>query len=370
MNKKKILFFLKVPPPVTGATLMNDRVVQSQYLQERFDISTIPVSYANSVSDIGSFRIKKGFLFINIYFKLLFELIFKKPDLVYFQISPLGKPFFRDCLFVFLIKAFRVDILYHLRAKGIKNEASSIWKRKLYSYIFKSEHVICLAKANTSDIEDVYSGEVYIVNNGIPDIDKSMYNVPCENCNKARILFLSNLLIEKGIIDFLDSLEIISEMGLSFVGIIIGAESDLSKNQLTEEIRNRNLSEQVSYLGPKYDEEKHKIISDSDIVVFPTKMNETFGNVNLEAMQHSKPIISTNIAAIPEIIDDGVNGFIVNPGSPSEIADRVKVLIVNHQKRIEFGKRGREKYEAKYTLKHFERRMAEVFNTVLNKKID
>ena len=363
----KILFFLKVPPPTTGATLMNERVINNEYLKKRFNIRSIPISYAESVADIGKNKAYKISIFIKNGFKLFYELAFHKPDLVYFQISPLGLPFLRDSLYVLLMKCFNVKILFHLRAKGIKDEIDSIWKKKLYKLVFKSEEIICLSRLVMDDIENVHSGPVHIVSNGIPDYTQKINGINKLNNQDVNILFLSNLLVAKGILDFLDALKIIKESNIPFKGIIIGGESDLTSRELNEEIKTRKLDENVKYLGPKYEIEKHDYIESSDILVFPTKMKwETFGNINLEAMMHSKPIIATNIAAIPEIIDDGISGFIVNPNSPLEIADRLKLLIEDPQKRLEFGKEGRKKYESYYTLDHFQRRMNDVFSKILN----
>lgn len=366
MNNKKILFFLKVPPPVTGATLMNERVFNNDYLKREYNIRNIPISYAKSVSELGKNNINKIYTFIKNGFKLIYELVFQKPDIVYFQISPLGYPFIRDSLYVLLMKCFNVKILFHLRAKGIKDEIDSKWKKKLYKFVFKSEEVICLSRLVMNDIKGVHTGPIHIVNNGLPDYTQKITGISKLKNQEVKILFLSNLLISKGILDFLDSLKILDESNLTFSGIIIGGESDLSSRELLDEINSRKLNDIVKYIGPKYEIEKHEYIESSDILVFPTKMKwETFGNINLEAMMHSKPIISTDIAAIPEIIDDGVTGFIVNPNSPSEIADRLKLLIENPQKRLELGKEGRKKYESHYTLEHFERRMNDVFSKVL-----
>ena len=51
---KKVLFFLKTPLPVTGATLMNERVCNSRYLRDSFDVEKIKISYAKSVDQLGT----------------------------------------------------------------------------------------------------------------------------------------------------------------------------------------------------------------------------------------------------------------------------------------------------------------------------
>jgi len=67
-------------------------------------------------------------------------------------------------------------------------------------------------------------------------------------------------------------------------------------------------------------------------------------------MSWGLPVISSTEGAIPEIVQDGITGFIVNPKSPEEIADKILTLVNNHRLRREMGMKGRENYESKYTL--------------------
>ena len=98
------------------------------------------------------------------------------------------------------------------------------------------------------------------------------------------------------------------------------------------------------------EKKKIKFFRTSDIFVFPTYYErETFGIVNIEAMSWGLPVISSTEGAIPEIVQDGVTGFIVNPKSPEEIADKIMILINNSDLRIKMGMKGREVYKSKYT---------------------
>jgi glycosyltransferase involved in cell wall biosynthesis len=366
----KILLFIKTPPPVTGATLMNQRVHDSKLLHENFLIRSICISYADSVENLGRLGLKKSFTLIRVFFKLLYELLFQRPNLVYFQISPLGLAFLRDLLFVSLIKVLRIKIVFHLRGKGIYIEAQKRWKKALYKYTFKGQSIICLSHLLTYDIQNVYNGRAYVVNNGIPDVSEKFKAITAiKEKPTIKILFLSNLIISKGILDFLEALELLNKKGILFQGTIVGAEANLSKRDLFSEIQNRRVSNVVTYLGPKYGHEKTKIISESDILVFPTK-NDIWGNVILEAMQLGIPIIASKEGAIPEIIDDGKTGFVVEKSSPEQIAEKIQVLIENPVLRKKMGLAGRKKYEEKYTLEHFESNLTNVFHEVLNKLND
>jgi glycosyltransferase involved in cell wall biosynthesis len=106
------------------------------------------------------------------------------------------------------------------------------------------------------------------------------------------------------------------------------------------------------------------MLSDSDILVFPSKI-DVFGIVNLEAMQHGLAVISTNISAIPDIVEDGVTGFLVDTDAPDQIADKLEILLNNPSLCYEMGVKGRKKYEESFTLEKFEKKLTEVLKAAI-----
>jgi glycosyltransferase involved in cell wall biosynthesis len=366
VGQKRILLFIKVPPPVTGATLMNKRVHESKFLRQFFNIRSICISYADRVSDIGKFRLKKILKILYILVRLSKELLFHKPAFVYFQISPFRQGFYRDLLFVSLIKIVKVKIVFHLRGKGIKKAGQRVWKRKLYRYAFRDESVICLSKSLTYDIKEVFFDRVYIVNNGLPDIPNHFRTRKGRSLvGNLKVLFLSNLIKSKGVDDFLQALKLLREAGFNFQGLIVGDEGDLSHRQLNEEILNKNLEEEVEYLGKLYGDEKLRLLTEIDVIVFPTK-NDAFPAIPIEAMRSALPIIATREGAIEDMVDDGITGYLVDKNAPEQIADSLIMLINEPALRKKMGEAGRRKYEEKYTLQQFEENMKNVFQDVLD----
>ena len=344
---------------------MNKRVLDSKLLNSNFNIRSIEISYANDVAELGAFKLGKVLKIILVLTRLLKELLLHRPHFVYFQISPLNLAFYRDLFYVAIIKLFNVKIVYHMHGKGIKNAAKKKWQKRLYKFAFHDSDIICLSNLLAYDIEDVSSGKIHIVNNGIPDITSSFTEISSRHNNIVKILFLSNLLKSKGIMDFIESMSIIKKRGYAFKGLVVGEEGDLSSLELKEEINSKNLFNEIEYLGPKYGMEKDKIINNIDILIFPTT-NDIWGNVILEVMQHSKPIVGTKEGAIPEIIDDGITGFLVDKNSPKQIADKLQILLTKPAVREAMGKAGRKKYEEKYTLQIFEENMKKVFEEIMN----
>lgn len=366
MSKAKILLIIKVPPPITGATKMNLAVRDSYLVNSSFNIKPINISYAVSIEDIGTYRIKKLVLAVNYFFQLLNNLVKFKPALVYFQLSHQDITFLRDFFLVVLIKLFRVKIVYHLHGKGIKSYSENKFYRFLYRMTFKNESVVILSELLRYDIECVHWGKIFVVPNGIPDIPDIDFSFPASQdvYKPLGLLFLSNLLYSKGILDFITTIELLVQRDINIKALIVGAEADLTTLKLNEILSTKNLAQKVAYLGAKYDIEKTKILLQSDVLIYPT-LEDIWGNVNLEAMQLAKPVIATDEGAITEIIDDGVTGFIVDKNRPDQIADKVEILYHNRELLNKMGMAGRKKYEEKYTLDIFERNMKNIFEKVI-----
>jgi glycosyltransferase involved in cell wall biosynthesis len=368
MLDKKILLFLKLPPPLTGATLINKFVAESSIIKSSFKTCLIYISYKQNIEDTGFFSITKVLKILSLYFILLFRIIQFNPQIVYFQISPLGLAFYRDCTYVLIMKLFRKHIVYHIHGKGIdKYIGTSNLKKLIYRWAFKNTSVICLSELLFFDIERIYDKKPYVVPNAIVPSRQTPAKISKEKV--FTILFLSNLIVSKGIIVFLDAMSVLKQNGIRFQAKIVGKEVELSGTKLQRQIELHGISDCVFYEGAKYGIDKDAFIINADVLVYPT-LEDVWGLVILEAMQFGIPVIASREGAIPEIVEHGVNGFIVGKSNPKEIATMIEKLIINPKLREQMGKAGREKFLANYTIDIFERNMKNVFEEILNSKIN
>lgn len=89
----------------------------------------------------------------------------------------------------------------------------------------------------------------------------------------------------------------------------------------------------------------------SDLVLMPSLCFDAFGRVNIEAMASKKPMISTQFGGSPEVVEDGVTGYIIDPRNPDSLAEKAIDLLKNPQKAEQFGKAGYERAVQKFNLK-------------------
>ncbi|WP_010419258.1 glycosyltransferase [Anaerophaga thermohalophila] len=363
---KKVLFLLHLPPPVHGSSMVGKFIFESKIINGSFNSQYLNLLASKNTAASGKPSLNKAIGFIVIWFRLLVKLIKQRPDICYFALTTTGFAFYRDVFLVFLLKIFRVKRIYHLHNKGIRQKQNSFIHAVFYRYVFHSSDVILLSKHLFADIQDFVAREnVYICPNGIPEIN-SVKNKEIYLTENVRILFLSNLIESKGVYNLLDALAIVKQRGISFQCDFIGAEGDITFQQFQDKVNRLEISNQVKYLGEKFNEDKNKAFMESDIFVFPT-YHETFGLVNLEAMQFALPVISTWEGGIPDVVENNVTGFLVQPKDTEALAEKLEKLILNPQLRKKMGLAGRKKYEKEFTLEIFEKNLVNILNKVLEK---
>jgi len=366
----KLLLFIKTPPPITGATLMNQRLHDSLALQERYVVRSILISYSKRVNNFGKINFYKLLIFLYAVAHLVVELCVHRPDLIYFQISPTGPAFFRDSLFVLLMKIFRVKIVFHLRGRGIEDQVTRRFFVKLYyRMIFKNIHLICLSELLTGDVSSVTDFRPFIVYNGIPELkDYKPRDLKSGFENGVKLLFLSNLIITKGVLDFIEAIKILKEEGFSVKGTIVGAEADLSRSDIQKLIFKRDLVGFLEYRGAMYGKEKEEVLYDSDIFVFPTYYPvEAFPGVVLEAMQFELPVITTKECSLPVIVRENETGLFVEKKSPEQIANAIKKFIIDFEFYKTLSANSRKRFLEHFTFSRYEKDIIRAMDKILGK---
>jgi glycosyltransferase involved in cell wall biosynthesis len=103
----------------------------------------------------------------------------------------------------------------------------------------------------------------------------------------------------------------------------------------------------IRYIGYRKDVEN--VYHTADIVVVPSRWQEPLGLINLEAGACRKPVVATRVGGIPEVIEDGMNGYLVESGDVETLAARVTALIADPALRQKMGEAGRAMVEQRFT---------------------
>ena len=197
------------------------------------------------------------------------------------------------------------------------------------------------------------------------DFHRSEASLTC-TAGAPRLLFLSNLIESKGIYVLLEACRMLKEEGVAFRCDYVGGESKLiSGEAFRSAIAERGLTDCVTYHGPQYGAAKDRFFREADVFVQPT-FDDCFPLTLVEAMQYRLPIVSTDVGAIPDIVTDGVNGFVCPQRDVQALAEALRKLIREPQMRVAMGQRGYELYRERMTLEVFEMRFTQALRSILN----
>ncbi|MCP5099471.1 MAG: glycosyltransferase family 4 protein [Chloroflexi bacterium] len=120
----------------------------------------------------------------------------------------------------------------------------------------------------------------------------------------------------------------------------------------------------VTIMDTVSDEEKIALLQGCDCLALPS-VGEAFGIVYLEAWMMEKPVIGAGITAVQDVIDDGLNGLLSEPGNAEDVARCIKQLIDNPTLRQTMGQHGRKKVMNQYIMPRITDRLEDVYKRTL-----
>jgi len=123
-------------------------------------------------------------------------------------------------------------------------------------------------------------------------------------------------------------------------------------------------TDRVSFLGKVDDEQLNNLYQSCDLFVAPS-LYESFGIVYLEAMNYGKPVVGCKSGGVPEVVDDGVTGILVEPSAVAPLAEAIIDLLRSPQKLHDLGAAGRTRLVEKFTYLQMARNFANVYRTII-----
>jgi glycosyltransferase involved in cell wall biosynthesis len=125
--------------------------------------------------------------------------------------------------------------------------------------------------------------------------------------------------------------------------------------ELEQMIAERKLGDVFVLAGPRPQDEVARMMAEATLFVLPSIIAsdgqmEGIPVALMEAMASGRAVVSTAISGIPELVEHGTNGLLVQPGDAEALANAMKTLLEDPQRAREMGARGREKVRAEFTI--------------------
>lgn len=156
------------------------------------------------------------------------------------------------------------------------------------------------------------------------------------------ILFVGNITQQKGLHVLVKAM---NKLGNTISLSVVGRENldpGYIKN-IRNYIKINELKNRITFYGPLTGDALQEKYLEHDLFILPS-MNEAYGIVFLEAMQFSLPVIGCKLGGAKEIINEGENGFLVDPDDENRLVELINVLNDDRQLLVRMSESARQKY--------------------------
>lgn len=364
---KSILFVMQFPPPIHGASIMSKTILTSEVINNEFDCHYVNITTAANLDDIGKGNLKKLKRTLRVWHRISLRIRELNPSVIVFTPNSSGRPFYRDCITTMIIKLFKrssSQLVLYFHNKGVKTRENRWLDDLLYRCVFRNTKVLLLSECLYEDISKYcIRDNVWFCPNGI-DVEYMDTVSENEKDRTPQLLWLSNIMKTKGIMEYLSALRLLKERGVKFKALVVGASTmEMSGMELRKAIFENGLEGYVNYVGKRYGDDKIKSFLQSDIFVLPS-YTEAYPLTIIEAMAFGLPVVASNVGAISEMVKNNITGLLIGSDRPEllntfrpdpiELADKLQYLIDNPEVRKNMGVKAKDCYHNLLSKVEFE----------------
>jgi glycosyltransferase involved in cell wall biosynthesis len=274
-----------------------------------------------------------------------------------------GFSFFRSVLDLLIARRRRCRTILHVHGAAFDEfhaRAGSLSRRLIAWSLARADRVIALSETWQRKLRQMAdSAQLCVVENAVayPRSTPSLRQEgPC------RFLLLARMDEWKGIDDLLEACARLHADGVAFELTLAGPPGTAGDaTALDRKIHVHGLEGRVRYAGPVYGGDKLKLLEWADVYVQPSH-HEGMPLSLLEALAYGLAIVATRVGAVPEVIADQVEGVLVPPGQPAQLASAMRRLVINPEERRSMGRASRELALTRFSLDRFRRDLIELYD--------
>lgn len=344
--KRRLVVIGPVPPPYHGVTVSTALILRSPILAGSFDVEHLDTSDRRPTATIGRWDLTNIWLGLRATWRLA-AIPRHSGGVVYLPLSQNVPAFLRDSLYVHMARLRGWRVAAHLRGSELRDlyEAQPAplraWMRLT---LRRLDSVAVMGPSLRRVFEGLVPPErIAVVPNGTPDP-----GVNGSGRDSNTVLFLSNLWRRKGVVEAVEAACLVLREQPSARFLFVGDWQDASFRRTVEE-RAQEAGDAVRFLPALSGDDLRGVLSEAGILLFPPSGAEGHPRVVLEGIAAGLPIVTTRRGCIPDTVDDGESGFLLEHPDPAEIADRLLLLMRDGELRDRMGRAARTRYLERFT---------------------
>lgn len=330
-SKLNVLVAGALPPPMGGVGFYYQTLLDSN-LTELVNLHFVQTSTQNrELSSSGKVTAFNFIAALQDCWRFSSAIIWHRPQLAHISTAS-GLSLLKHSLCILVARLFGCRVLLHPHCSlpALYHERSRWWRWYFRKVIYLTDGIVALSK-EWLELGSIIPGrKVYYLPNAINlrlyhevavnHLSKAQLKNPC------KVLYLGYLGKAKGSFDLLDAAITIHTRGIKMIFDLVGGEMSHEEwVQLNDKIAASKMEDDFRLHPLTFGAEKVDFFDQADIFVYPSYF-EGMPIAVIEAMACGLPVVASNVGGLPDLIKDGVNGILVTPGNPDELASALCTL--------------------------------------------
>ncbi len=285
-------------------------------------------------------------------FFLAATILFRQVSLVHINTSLNTRAYWRDLAYLALAKALGARVVYQVHGGALPQRffAKSRGLTSFLRFTLKApDLILVLAQVELEAYRDfVPEQRVVALPNGIDCRPyAALRQVSAQGAQALRIVYMGRIAREKGLYETLQGLRLAHELGVDARLVIAGGGPE--EQPLRRYAQALGIASRTCFVGPVFGADKVKLLAGADVMVLPS-YSEGLPYALLESMAAGIPVIATPVGAIPDVVTDGIHGFLVPPRNGKAIAESLAILAADRERIAWMSRACRRRVRAAFSI--------------------
>ena len=347
-----------------GILALTDALVP--VLGQEVDLRYFPTVQRFANSEMGQFSLRNIKLAVNQYLRFARMLYRFRPHLVHVHTSQ-GLGWLKDTFYIAISKLLGRRLVLHVHAAEyaeLYGRKSRLWQFYTRYMMNRAEAVIAVSTEWKKALGQLVPLERIHPFRPCLNVASFPEKSPNASAQTVNVLFLGTVGARKGVFDLIEAMRFVPADAPLRLWIAGGGEKEGDLDQAQERIEALQLTDRCELIGIVQGAQKSELLAQAHIFTLPS-YNEGLPFAIIEAMAAGLAVLATPVGGIPEVIQEGVNGFLVSPGDPEALADRLLRLANDASLRHEMGRQNREAACRELDVRPYTRRLVALYTAVI-----
>jgi glycosyltransferase involved in cell wall biosynthesis len=352
MEPETVLFVGQLPPPWHGQASINATLAGARF--SNFRLVTQAMAGSRNIDEVGRFSPIKGARLIGACVRLMAAVVRRRPAAVLYSVGIVSRSaLYRDAVLLGTLRLFRQRVLLHVHTAGL-DQLIAGWhpfEQRFARAVYRAAGIIRLT-SGIGQLDSLQFPYEALLPSGIEDTNH-VRPPEREPSNPVKVAFVGNFYRAKGVSTLLEACQWLSESETPIeLDLIGGAADGRSLDDWIHDTERLGIADLVAFRGARPSGEVAQALAAADVFCFPSE-NDAMPVAVIEAMRAGLPVVATRVGAIPNLVEDGVNGLLVEPRDAVATARALGHIVSDQATFAAMCRNARQRYRAQYTLSTF-----------------